>query len=79
MLFSISKLAIIYKGETRLKVKIFDFEHEVDLENAINNFIKNKKIIDIKYQNSHFYAGNEQIYSFSALIIYENDTKIYDK
>ncbi|MBS1477019.1 MAG: sporulation protein Cse60 [Acholeplasmatales bacterium] len=62
-----------------MKVKIFDFEHEVDLENAINNFIKNKKIIDIKYQNSHFYAGNEQIYSFSALIIYENDTKIYDK
>ena len=69
---------MILTGETRLKVKIFDFEHENDLETAINEFIKNKKIIDIKYQISHFYAGNEQIYSFSALIMYEND-QIYEK
>ena len=77
-LFSIVELAMILTGETRLKVKIFDFEHENDLEKAINEFIKSKKIIDIKYQISHFYAGNEQIYSFSALIMYEND-QIYEK
>lgn len=56
-----------------MKVKIFDFEHETDLEKAINEFIKNKIVYDIKYQNSHFYAGNEQIYSFSALIMYDDE------
>ena len=45
---------MILTGETRLKVKIFDFEHENDLEKAINEFIKSKKIIDIKYQISIF-------------------------
>lgn len=55
------------------KVKIFDYEHEKDLELAINNFLKgNNKIIDIKYQTSHFSHENRQIYSFSALIIYED-------
>ena len=44
---------MILTGETRLKVKIFDFEHENDLEKAINEFIKSKKIIDIKYQIEH--------------------------
>ena len=53
-------------------VKIFDFEHELDLEEAINAFLQNKSIevVDIKYQTSHFYAGNEQLFSFSALILY---------
>ncbi len=55
-----------------IKVKIFDFEHEKDLENELNLFINDKKtILDIKYQTSHFYAQNEQIFSFSALVIYE--------
>ena len=60
-----------------MKVKIFDFEHELDLEEAINSFLQNKtlEIIDIKYQTSHFYAGNEQLFSFSVLILY----KIKDK
>ena len=54
-------------------VKIFDFEHEIDLENAINDFLKteNIKIVNIYYQTSHFYAGNEQVFSFSALILYQ--------
>lgn len=55
-----------------LKVKIFDEEHELDLENDINNFIKNiKNLVDIKYQTSHFFDNNEQIFSFSALVLYE--------
>lgn len=52
-------------------VKIFDFEHEVDLENAVNDFIKDKIIIGIQYQTCHFQAHDEQIYSFSVLIHYE--------
>ena len=56
-----------------MKVKIFDFEHEKDLESAINNFINNDiEVIDIKYCVSNFYDNKTQIYSFSALIMYKN-------
>ena len=57
-----------------MQVKFFDFEHEIDLEKAVNAFLlqDNIKVIDIKYQVSHFYALNEQLYSFSVMIIFEN-------
>ena len=60
-----------------MKVKIFDFEHELDLENAINSFLDNDDIelINISYQVSHFYAGNEQLFSFSALILFKMKEK----
>ena len=35
-----------------MKVKIFDESHEKDLENAVNDFIEDVKVIDIKYQVS---------------------------
>jgi hypothetical protein len=56
-----------------MKVKIFDFEHEQDLEEAINLFLEDQeiKINSIKYAVSHFYSLNEQVFSFSALILYE--------
>lgn len=54
-----------------MKIKIFDEESELDLEEDINNFIKDKEIIDIKYQVALSVFSEEQIYSFSALIIYE--------
>ena len=53
-----------------LKVKIFDDEHEKDLEEDINNFILDKEIFDIKYQVSIGISGEGQIYCYSALIIY---------
>ena len=57
-----------------MKVKIFDFEHELDLENAINEFLSdNIEMINIYYQTCHFYAGNEQVFSFSAIILYQNN------
>lgn len=59
-----------------MMVALFDCEHEKELESEINIFLeKNVRIIDIKYQISHFYAGNEQIFSYSAMILYENDPK----
>lgn len=55
-----------------MKVKIFDESHEQDLEDKINSFIKDhKNIIDIKYQVSISMFSEEQIYCFSALIIYK--------
>lgn len=55
-----------------MKVKIFDFEYEGDLEEAINNFLKELEgdVVEIKYQVSSFPSGEEQIYCFSAMIIY---------
>ena len=55
-----------------MKVKLFDETHEKDLENSINNFLTNEKhdIIDIKFQVAIAICGEEQIYCFSALILY---------
>ena len=56
-----------------MKVKVFDEDHEKDLEDSINSFIKEKdpNIIDIKFSVSISIAGEEQIYCFSALIMYK--------
>ena len=57
-----------------MKIKIFDESHEKDLEEAINNYIKEKEIkdiIDIKYSVSASIYGEEQIYCFSALLMYK--------
>ena len=54
-----------------MKVKVFDEECERDLENSINTFLeKNLDVIDIKYQVAIAINGEEQIYCFSAMIIY---------
>lgn len=56
-----------------MKVKIFDENHEQDLENSINHFISlsNYDIIDIKYMLAIGISGEEQIYCFSAMVCYE--------
>lgn len=55
-----------------MKVKLFDEAHEKDLENSINEFLTDfeGEIIDIKYQVSIGVFSEEQIYCFSAMIIY---------
>ncbi|MDD5865035.1 MAG: sporulation protein Cse60 [bacterium] len=55
-----------------MKVKVIDESHEKDLERSINAFLSegNYDIIDIKYQVAIAVCGEEQIYCFSAMIIY---------
>jgi len=55
-----------------VKVKIFDLEDEGDLEKAINNFLieNDIEIVDIKYCVSSSIYSEEQIFCFSAMIIY---------
>ena len=55
-----------------MRVKVFDESHEKDLENSINSFITNENpdIIDIKFSVSISMFSEEQIYCFSALIVY---------
>ena len=59
-----------------MKVKIIDEGHESDLEKEINNFIDENDIavIDIKLSTSCSIYSEEQIYCFTAMIIY-NDKK----
>lgn len=58
-----------------MKVKIIEQLHwsnkldKVDLEDLINDFIKDKKVIDIKYQS----------HNQSALIMYEDKKETADK
>ncbi len=56
-----------------MKVKIFDESHEKDLEDDILKFIKEEEpnIVDIKYSVSNSVFGEEQIFCFSALIMYK--------
>ena len=54
-----------------MQIKIFDEEHEKDLEEKLNEFLLEKDIIDIKYQVSVAVFSEEQIYCYSALVIYE--------
>lgn len=55
-----------------MKVKVFDENHEKDLEVAVNKFLSelDKDVIDIKYQVAVSVFSEEQIYCFSAMIIY---------
>ena len=61
----------IYIGED-MRVKLFDCEDEGDLEEDINNFIDDNdiEVIDIKYQVGVGVFSEEQIFCFSAMIIY---------
>ena len=55
-----------------MKVKLFDESHEKDLEKSINVFIDSNdiEIVDIKYNVAIGISGEEQIYCFTAMIIY---------
>lgn len=56
----------------KMKVKIFDLEHEKDLEKEINAFLDENdcEVVDIKYSVSSSVYSEEQIFCFSAMIIY---------
>lgn len=59
-----------------IQVKLFDREHEKDLEKEMNHFLKSldeKKLLDIKYNVAAMQEEEEeeQIYCFSAMIIYQ--------
>lgn len=62
-------------GRLVIQVKLFDREHEKDLEKEMNRFLKGldeQKLLDIKYNVAAFpeEEEEEQIYCFSAMIIY---------
>ncbi len=56
-----------------LRVKIIDENHEKDLENSVNNFLESieYEIVDIQFRSAVSIFSEEQIYCFSAMIIYK--------
>lgn len=56
-----------------MKVKVFDESHEKDLEDAINKFLEEKEveIIDLKFSVGTAVYADEQIFCFSALLLYK--------
>ena len=59
-----------------MKVKVFDESHEKDLENSVNSFLKEiDELLDIKYSVAITAVGEEQIYCFTAMIIYCNTSE----
>ncbi len=64
------KICYIIIGDI-VKVKVIDEECERDLETSVNDFLaKDIDVIDIKYQVAIGISGEEQLYCFSAMIIY---------
>lgn len=55
-----------------MRVKIFDESHENDLENDINDFIKDVEVLDIKFNVAVSIFAEEQVFCFSALILYKD-------
>ena len=58
-----------------IQVKLFDQEHEKDLELEMNRFLQRldeKKLVDIKYNVAAMpeEEEDEQIYCFTAMIIF---------
>jgi len=55
------------------KVKIIDENHEKDLETSVNNFLSTLScdIIDIQFRVAVSVFSDEQIFCFSAMVVYE--------
>lgn len=70
MTFFISCILYSIIGDN-MKVKVFDASHELDLESDINSFIKGVEVIDIKFSVAVSVFSEEQIFCFSALILYK--------
>ena len=59
-----------------MQVKVFDESHQKDLENSVNSFLKEvDDLLDIKYSVAITAVGEEQIYCFTAMIIYRNTSE----
>ena len=55
-----------------MKVKVIDENHEKDLERRVNEFLsENREVVDIQFRTAISVFGEEQIYCFSAMILYK--------
>lgn len=60
-----------------IQVKVFDEEHEDDLTESINSFLdenEDYEWVDIRFSTAVTTYQEEQIYCFSAMLIYLDKT-----
>ena len=60
--------------EAVIQVKMFDKENEKYLEFAVNRFLRkleDEDVVDIKYQVTVDVDRDEQVYCFSAMVMYK--------
>lgn len=63
-----------------MQIKMFDESHEKDLEMAVNSFLsEGHEIMDIKYNVAITSCLEEQIYCFTAMIIYRKVSDYIEK
>lgn len=75
ILFGYNSIGVLF-----MQIKVFDCEHESDLEIEVNEFlslIDDKDIIDIQYQCSMMYDERSQIYSYSCMIVFTDSEGVY--
>ena len=63
-----------------MQIKLFDCEHEKDLEFEVNSWLKDipdEYIINIQYRISSMYDERSQIYCYSCMVIYRTDLEEY--
>lgn len=56
-----------------LQVKVFDEQHEDDLTQSVNQFLadlREQDMMNIQFSTSCFALDDEQVFCFSALIVY---------
>ena len=55
-----------------IKVKVIDENHEKDLERRVNEFLSlHREVVDIQFRTAISIFSEEQIFCFSAMIIYK--------
>ncbi len=56
-----------------MKVKVIDEGHEKDLEKSVNNFLSETEceVMEIQFRTAVSIFGEEQVYCFSAMIVYQ--------
>lgn len=61
-----------------MKVKIIDESHEKDLERSVNAFLETteNEIIEIQFRTAVSIFGEEQVYCFSAMIVYQEKKEL---
>lgn len=65
-------------GDNMYQVMVFDEEHEDDLSDSINDFLFEHdeiSLYDIKFSTAAFMEKDEQVFCFSAMIIYRYEDK----
>ena len=63
-----------------MQIKVFDCEHEKDLEFEVNSWLKDvpdEYIVDIQYRLGLMYDERSQIYSYSCMIIFTDSQGVY--